>query len=408
MAPSGISDNLARLAKAATLAILLASAGLTAWIWWLPQSLPAAQTWGERQANAFAEARVRQTAKQQGAQGAAQTASNLETWKAKNSAPLKRIAQKAEKRFRDQFTYRAADGREHIYLGDLDSYYWLHFARKLLRSGQLCDLGEAGRCLDAHGHAPVGAPLAYPYSLHIFSIAALHSIITTVRPLYPLDATAKLLPVIVAVLGVVPAFFIGRLLAGTLGGLIAAVTIVLHPLILERGLGGDNDVWNLVMPLYMVWAATAAMSGGLWRRITFAVFAAAVAGLHATIWQGWMFAYFVVAAGLLGYLAFQTANAVRDTRSWRVWRCDGVQGVAQTLVIFYIATGLFATLAGAGDSYMTIPLKALESVANSLFDTASQPAAGALAWPDVFESVSELRNPDLVDIADNLGGDISH
>ena len=114
MAPPGKSNNLASLAKAAILAILLASAGLTAWIWSLPQSLPAARDWGERQANVFAEARMRQLTKQLGAQGAVQTAGDLETWKSQNSALLERVAQEAERRFRDQYTYRAADGREHV------------------------------------------------------------------------------------------------------------------------------------------------------------------------------------------------------------------------------------------------------------------------------------------------------
>jgi len=376
MAPPGKSDNLARLAKAATLAILLASAGLTAWIWWLPQSLPAAQVWGERQANAFAERRIRQLTKQQGAtaeRGAPQATTDPEAWKDQNRAQIEHIAQKAEQRYKDQFAYQAADGREYIYLGDTDSYFWLHFARKLLRSGQLCDPGEGERCLDAQGHAPIGGPLAYPYSLHVYAIAALHRLATIIHPDYPLAESARLLLVIVAALGVLPAFFIGRRVAGTLGGMIAAMTFALHPLILERGLGGDNDVWNVVLPLFLVWAASAALSGSLWRRAVFAILAGAVAGIHATIWQGWVFAYAVVTAGLLGYLAIQAVTVVGNTRSLRVWRDDGVIGAAQTLIIFYIAAGLFATLAGAGDSYATIPLKALTTLVDPLLEGGRRP-----------------------------------
>ena len=168
-------------------------------------------------------------------------------------------------------------------------------------------------------HAPVGAALAYPYSLHIYATAGLHRAITWVRPHFPLEATAQLLPLVVAVLGVVPAFFLGRRLAGTLGGLVAAATIALHPPTLERSLGGDNDVWNLVLPLYLVWAATGTFSGPWWRRALFAVLAGAVAGLHATIWKGWILGYVVVLTGLLAYLAILSARAVRETGSWRVW-----------------------------------------------------------------------------------------
>ena len=140
MAPPGTSDNLARLAMAATVAILLASAGLTAWAWSSPLTLPAAQTWAERQADAFAKARFRQQTKQQGAsaeRGATQTTPDFEAWKDQNRDLVETVAQKAEQRYRDQFAYQAEDGGEYIYLGDTDSYFWLHFARKLLRSGQL-------------------------------------------------------------------------------------------------------------------------------------------------------------------------------------------------------------------------------------------------------------------------------
>ena len=237
MASPRKSESPARLARIAAVAILLASAGLTAWIWSLPHSLPAAQDWGERRANAYAEALFRLQAQRQGAsveREATQTPPNLETWKDRNRARLERVAQEAEQRYRDQYTYRAPDGSEHIYLGGTDSYYWLHFARKLNRSGDLCDPGEGGRCIDAYGHAPIGAALAYPFSLHVFAIAAIHRLVTTFRPYYPLAASAKFLAITVAVLGVVPAFFVGRLMAGTLGGLIATVMITLHQLVLVR------------------------------------------------------------------------------------------------------------------------------------------------------------------------------
>jgi asparagine N-glycosylation enzyme membrane subunit Stt3 len=397
------------MAKAAIAAILLASAGLTAWTWTLPHFLPVAQDWGERQANAYAEALFRLQAQRKGASAEreeTQTTPDLEAWKDRNSVRLERVAKKAEQLYRDQYTYQVPDEGEHTYLGGTDSYHWLHIARKLIRSGRLCEPVEGGRCIDAFGHAPVGAPQAYPYSLHVFAIVAIHRLVTTFRPHYPLAASSKLLAVTVAVLGVVPAFFVGRLLAGTLGGLIAAVMITLHPLVLVRSLRGDNDVWNFVLPLFMVWAAAEALSGARWRRTIYAVLAGAVAGLHATIWQGWIFAYVVVTVGIFGYLAIQTVTAIGDTRSWRVWHREGVLAAAQTLLVFYVATGFFVTLAGDGNDYLMLPLKALEEFTGALFDTGSRPATSALAWPDVLGTVSELQRLDLSLIAVKLGGKV--
>ena len=58
------SDGLARLAKAATAAILLAVIGLTLWVWSLPHSVPAARAWGEHRA--YAEAATQLRKEQQG------------------------------------------------------------------------------------------------------------------------------------------------------------------------------------------------------------------------------------------------------------------------------------------------------------------------------------------------------
>ncbi len=118
----------------------------------------------------------------------------------------------------------------------------------------------------------------------------MHRIATWLDPSHPLPASAYLVPVIVGVLGVVPAFAIGRRLAGPVGGFVAAVAGALHPIVLQRSIGGDDDVWNVVLPLYMVWAVIAGMQA---RRplaqIACGALGGAVAGLHAATWRGWTF-----------------------------------------------------------------------------------------------------------------------
>ncbi len=123
----------------------------------------------------------------------------------------------------------------------------------------MCDAIVDGQCRDTYRQAPVGVPVDYPYSPHVFAIAGLHRLITVFNPHQPLPASAFLVSVVVGMLGVLPAFALGRHFAGNLGGLFAALIVGLNPLFLARSGDADNDVWNVVLPLFMAWAAVAAL-----------------------------------------------------------------------------------------------------------------------------------------------------
>src|SRR5262249_9059663 len=160
-------------------------------------------------------------------------------------------------------------GREHIYLGDFDSYLWLRHARNYLRTGTPCDAIVDGTCRDTYTNAPVGARTPYARSLHAAAIVGVHTVVTWFRPPYPLPSPPSpgfLLPVLAGVLGVLPPFFIARSLAGTVAGVFAGVLTAIHPIVLLRTVGSDNDVWNVVLPLYMVWAAMGALGAATSRR----------------------------------------------------------------------------------------------------------------------------------------------
>src|SRR5262249_32082200 len=167
---------------------------------------------------------------------------------------------------KNQLSFVSADGRSYAYLGDYDSYVWLRNARNYLRRGTTCDAVIAGECRDVYGDAPVGYRMIYNRSLHIAAIVGVHRVATFFHPGYPLAASAFLVPVIVGALGVLPAFFIGRRLGGNAGGAVAALMISLDPAFLIRSVGSDNDVWNVVMPLFIAGAMCSAFTAGAERR----------------------------------------------------------------------------------------------------------------------------------------------
>lgn len=281
-----------------------------------------------------------------------------------------------------EHTYIGEDGEEHVYLGDLDSYLWLRHARTLLRTGNPCDAVVDGECRDTHTDAPVGARTTYARTLHVAAIAGLHRLMTIWSPRQPLPVTASLLPVVVGVAGVVPAFAIGSTLGGPVAGAFAVALTMLQPLVLGRSIGGDNDVWNVVLPLYTFWFVLLALrASGSSGRVAWAFAAGVCTGLHAWAWSGWMLVHVVIAAGLV-------VTTLLDGRR-----------TALVLLGFVVASAVGTSLTPQG-GYLQLPGAV---IAAFLPQHGSAPTAD-LTWPSALGVVDELRPLDLSAMARVAGG----
>src|SRR5258707_4693979 len=154
------------------------------------------------------DAQATRNARHHVAQRLAADESGVEQWIEQHPAEFARERDEWAVRLKSQLSYRGTDQRDYVYLGDYDSYAWLRSARNYLRTGTTCDAVVDGDCRDTYANAPVGRRDQYHRSLHIAAIVALHRLITRVAPDYPLPASAFLVPVIVGILGVFPAFAI--------------------------------------------------------------------------------------------------------------------------------------------------------------------------------------------------------
>src|SRR5262249_1234788 len=333
-----------------------------------PQSLLVADDWADQLVRRQLYNRVSREVPQHVPQSQRDAQANvlLNQWIDQHKGQFEADKAAAAQHLKSQLSYTGNDGREYVYLGDLDSYLWLRHARNYLRTGTPCDAVVDGACRDTYTNAPYGARTLYAPALHIDAIAGLHTLITHFRHDYPLPASAFLVPVIIGVLGVPPAFCMARQLSGTIGGLFAAVLTALHPMFLDRSIGSDNDVWNVVLPLYMMWGAMAAMAArGARRQSVFGVLAGICVGLQAWNWRGWLFSYVVLIASLVGHGLLHSARYATQQRTLRVWQAPEVRKTALVALVFYVAAGLCTTLAGSEEHYLTILFKALGSVMGS-------------------------------------------
>jgi dolichyl-diphosphooligosaccharide--protein glycosyltransferase len=376
--------------------LVLAAAALAVWIRVLPLALDGVET----RAGALAHDAVRQRiVAADGEAPGPDLDQRVAAWIDANPAAFARDRRMAAARLRAERRYRGGDGRVHPYLADYDSYYWLRQARTVLRTGTPCDEIVAGECRDTYANAPVGGPMRYARSLHVAAIVGLHRVLTLLSPGYPLPATAFWVPVIVGTLGVFPAFGIGRRLAGDLAGFFAAVVATANPLVLTRSVGADNDVWNVVLPLYLVWAAMGALGARRARaQIAWALLAGGVAGLHAAVWDGWVFTYAIVLSGLVGAVLVAIARAALGVRDG-----PGCAAAARSLIAFYVAAGLAIAIAAPGESYLTIPARMLAELTAS-WAPPLPPPPGPSPWASALDAVAELERPERSEITVLMGG----
>ncbi|MEM7225452.1 MAG: STT3 domain-containing protein [Pseudomonadota bacterium] len=314
----------------------------------------------------------------------------FERWIEENPRDFEVRQALAEIELRDSMTFFGEDGRNHPYLDGADSYYWLRASRNTLEKGTACDRTTDGDCRDALALAPVGTTMVYGDSLHIPALAALHTLITTVRPGYPLSSSAMIASVVIGLLGVVPAFFLGRRLSGTLGGFAASLVIGFSPAILERTLSADNDIWNIVLPLYMMWLIVEAIQArkGLFQ-IGFAALAGAMVGLHALIWSGWSIFFTLSVASLLLLVLIESMRSWRQTGLLGVWR-DPAPALVIRVGLAFLVTSLAITIpSGHGDAIFRAAASAWHLISSS-------PRTGtvdqALPWPNIFSTVNELQS----------------
>lgn len=378
--------------------LVAAAIALVVWIRLLPLHLPSCDEWGDRLA--------RQDARRIWGEkeNTARKDADFARWLRQNEGWFEKDRAQIVSEIKSSFSFPGNDGRQHVYLGDFDSYHWLRMAQNYLDTGTTCDKFTNGECVDTFTHAPVGRRNRYYRSLHIAAIVLVHRCITFFHHGYPLSSSAFFVPVIIGALAVIPAYAIGCTFSGELSGFAAAVLIGVSPIFLERTMGSDDDVWNIALPLFIVWAIVKALNGKRWQLQCFhAVTAAVLLGLQALTWDGWPFIYLVVIAGLVALMCLKTVRAFRRSSVQKVWNQSDLRRCALVTVTFYLTTALCTEILARSSSY-ALPFKiAMQLRPRNIGSTVPQIGPVSL-WPNVFTTVGEIAPMTVHQIASIAGG----
>ena len=382
-----------------SLMLALACVAVVVWMRAVPSSLPAAEGLADKMIERELRQRIApQVVRQVPAEQARRAVDDAaREWIERNPKEVAAARVKLMAQIQSEISFIGDDGRSYAYLGDYDSYVWLRNARNYLRHGTTCDAVVGGECRDTYGNAPVGSRMIYNRSLHVAAIVALHRFIALFKSDFPLAASAFLVPIIVGALGVLPAFFVGRRFGGNVAAVVAALTVSLDGVYLIRSAGSDNDVWNVVMPLYIAWAVVTALNERSARRAAAAAFVAALlTGLYAAIWRGWLFTYVVVLCAALGCSTLTVVRRAQRRDFRRVWAAPEVRAVFSTLAIYCLASGVFISMTETSTFYA--PFR--------FFNSSLQGSGSAIRglWPVALMAVSELGKPLAIDVAQFMGG----
>ncbi|MBW2997081.1 hypothetical protein KY349_01930, partial [Candidatus Woesearchaeota archaeon] len=322
-----------------------------------------------------------------------------------NSGVVEQQIDATSQQFKERMMYNSGD-KKYVYLGDIDSYFWLRDARKIIETGRNCDEidEEKGLCYtDIYSRAPIrpnpkplGKESASPY---VHSIVYTYKIIKMFNPDITIMQASFYVPLIYGILSAILAFLIGRLIAGNFAGLITSIIISVNPIFLSRTMGSDNDPQNVFYPLLIVlFFLYTFQAKDMKNRIIFGTLTGLSIGLFSWAWQGWWFMFYFVVAALFIYAGFFAIRQLLKHKNLRsVFTSKETKNLAIIILLIVISSILFvSTISG---------FKTMQQAATSPFAfMQSKVAARETFWPNVLVTVAEFNPGSIGTIIGQMGG----
>jgi dolichyl-diphosphooligosaccharide--protein glycosyltransferase len=310
------------------------------------------------------------------------------------SGYLKKNKQAIENRARQKhlkLKNRYQDGGGQTYLMELDCWHWARYVDNVCRLGHPGDKVVNGRQMDTLMLAPSGSYLPWNQFLFYSSAWLYNNFFLIFGPL-PLSSFLFYLPLFFV------AIFIGILYlfcfwgGGNLSAFLTCIFVGLSRVFLLRSHAGwfDMDVLNLLMPLLICWTYILAYSASSFRpRLLWLCLSAFWLGIFSFTWVNWWFILLVI-------LAYEIFSLLQIPFLFHRKKGDGLVIIRQRLFSLFLFLGfsLCWVLLFSGIE----PLRAFYSQLQSAL-VLNKPLTMASAWPNVFSTVDELRELNIIQMA---------
>ncbi|MBS3175836.1 hypothetical protein J4457_01220 [Candidatus Woesearchaeota archaeon] len=306
--------------------------------------------------------------------------------------------------FKSQFQ----DESGQTYLLEIDPFLWMGMARNYLKYGRSGAIEKDGVVY----HGLRGGRFSPPEGFNPISYteAKLYQVMSFFKKDISLMFVAFILPIIIMALAVIPAYLIGKQIAGDFAGILSGVIVASHGALLYRTMGGfsDNDPFSALFPLLIVYGTLKALDASTMKKgMLWALFAALMTVLYDVFWSGFWFIFLFVLLTLGAYILYQAAIQVRKERkiSWTI-----VKKSTCTLALFYfgaaILNGLIYGVLIKKEGFMYEAIRMLQTpILTGWFVQLKQVAITSI-WPNVLTTVAELNPTSMDQIIGTVGGKV--
>ena len=271
------------------------------------------------------------------------------------------------------------------YMYELDSYYNYRLTKNYLENGYTGDTFIASVEWDSHSYYPPGVPMDYP-PLIVYITAFFYKLINILGEI-PLLVVCFWLPVFIAPIAGIPAFFLVKKFSNELGGLFAGILIVTTPFYFSRTVPGffDTDMFNILFPILIVLLLFEAFDDNYKKRIFCTVLAAGSMFLFSMAWNGWQYIFYLLFVFVISTILY---NAIQR---------KSIKNTLQIFIIFFTTSLLLIYLFSGAINVYGLFFGPIELLKLKFFNTSWHP------WPNTYISIAELRKPSLNDIVLGLG-----
>lgn len=316
--------------------------------------------------------------------------------------PIEAQIKELSKEYKKAISYEY-EGNNYVYLGDIDSYYWMRFARNVLNNGHICDEIKDGECWDNLAVAPLGRK-DVPH-IHPYMIAFTYKAAPLTGNKIPLMQASLITPTIIAIFTAIAAYFVGYLLIGKIGGLLTAIFVSCNTVYVNRSIGSDNDIYTLLFPLivlsFLFLAIKLKSRKGY---ILSALVAGLFVGLFKFAWEhGWWNIFNTVIYAFVLFIGFLIIHQLYTHKNiHKIISNETFRRVIVISVFFYIGgfIGFFlvTTITGASvGEYFIAPFEGPLD-----FIKFSKSAVNVNVWPNVRTTVAEFNPISLSRIPNQL------
>ncbi|MGC9032041.1 MAG: STT3 domain-containing protein [Candidatus Woesearchaeota archaeon] len=287
-----------------------------------------------------------------------------------------------------EFQYQIGN-KTYVFLGDLDSYHWLRYARNLLEKGMYGDEIRNGRPYDNLMVAPLGT-YAYP-AIHSYMIVFVYKMLKPFNNSLTLMQASFYVPVILSLIIAVFAFLIGNRIAGKYGGFLSSLLITINAFVIRRTAGSDDDIYNILFPVLIIWAFVEAVyAKDSKQRIIYSALSGLFTGLFALSWNGWWYLFDILGISfvlyfltIIVYLVFAKKKSFLGIMTF--FKEKTTKKYLLVILMYLAFSFVFVSVLKGPKFYFNAPIEALKS--RELKASVKQKTL----WPNIFTTVAELN-----------------